>query len=588
MADHPTSGWPGAPHAGSPDAGWLDAGWPHAGSPDASSPYADSSTVRASAANASEAGPREADLREADAPEADASDLPMPSLWAAAIAVLAMLAFGVLIGSALGPVRQGSAVRPTLLALTRAVPKTVKTPPTSEASTPPPTTEAVTPAATPTATPTTATTQEAATQKAPKGTNKAARPSGGKKEGTGAATPGATELPPVRHVFLIVLSDQGATAAFGPSSPAPYLAKTLAHEGELLENYYAVSGGELANAIALISGQGPTPQTAADCPLYSDVTPGTAGAEGQVLGSGCVYPRSTLTLADQLTDAGKTWKAYVEDIEAGGQGQATSCRHPSLGATDANNATTPEDAYVTWRNPFVYFHSLIDGTECAQDDVGLGQLAIDLKSARKTPSFAYIVPDRCHDGSEQPCAPGRPAGLTAAESFLRGVVPEIEASAAYKEGGLIAITSDEAPQTGSAADSSGCCITAQYPNLPSTTTATGTSVSTSATVSTTTASSTAPAGSTSEVGAAPSTTAPATPSATTTAGTQTATPAGGGRVGLLLISKYVKPGSLNVTGEYNHFALLRSIENLFGLQPLGYAGAKELLAFDSSVFNAYP
>jgi len=42
-----------------------------------------------------------------------------------------------------------------------------------------------------------------------------------------------------------------------------------------------------------------------------------------------------------------------------------------------------------------------------------------------------------------------------------------------------------------------------------------------------------------------------------------------------------------VTGEYDHFGLLRSIENLFELQPLGYAGAKGLLTFDSSVFTAY-
>ena len=56
-------------------------------------------------------------------------------------------------------------------------------------------------------------------------------------------------------------------------------------------------------------------------------------------------------------------------------------------------------------------------------------------------------------------------------------------------------------------------------------------------------------------------------------GVTTATPAGGGRVGLLLISKYVKPGSINVTGEYNHFALLASIEDLFGQSHLGYAAA---------------
>jgi hypothetical protein len=56
---------------------------------------------------------------------------------------------------------------------------------------------------------------------------------------------------------------------------------------------------------------------------------------------------------------------------------------------------------------------------------------------------------------------------------------------------------------------------------------------------------------------------------------------------LLLISKYVKPGSVNVTGEYNHFSLLASIEDLFGLSHVGYASAQGLLAFDSSVYNDY-
>ena len=42
----------------------------------------------------------------------------------------------------------------------------------------------------------------------------------------------------------------------------------------------------------------------------------------------------------------------------------TPARHP-----------LPGDAYVTWRNPFVYFHSLIESPECAEDDVGLDQLA---------------------------------------------------------------------------------------------------------------------------------------------------------------------------------------------------------------------
>jgi phosphatidylinositol-3-phosphatase len=534
---------------------------------------------------------------EAGSEDADASALPMPTPRAAAVAVMALLAFGVLVGSAISPVAQSGASAPTLLALVRpaaaqpAAAAAAKPPPVSAAPTPPPA-QATTPEPAQAQTTVTETESHSSTK---------SQPPAGSGAGEGSAAPGASQLPPVKHVFLVVLSDQGSTAAFGPSSPAPYLSKTLPHEGELLENYYAVAGGELANGVALVSGQGPTPQTAADCPLYTDLTPGTVGAEGQVQGSGCVYPRPTLTLGNQLSDDGKTWRAYVEGIEAGGPGQPATCRHPTLGAADPFNVPTPGDAYVTWRNPWVYFHSIIDTSACAQDDVGLGQLAKDLRQARSTPTLAYIVPDRCHDGSQAPCAPGAPAGLPAAETFLRTVVPEIEASAAYKEGGLIAITFDQAPQTGPGADSSGCCTSTPYPNLPggATTSATTTgSTTTSGTVAastttTTSATSAAPAATTSTLstptsGSTPSATAgtstTSTPSTTTAAGS----PPGGGKVGLLLLSKYVKPGTLNVSGEYNHYALLRSIENLFGLQPLGYAGATGLLAFDSSVYNAHP
>jgi phosphatidylinositol-3-phosphatase len=534
------------------------------------------------------------------AEEPEREVLPMPTPRAAAVAVMALLAFGVLIGSAISPVAPSGAEAPTLLALVRPAATTAKPPTTSESPTPPPAAPAE--AATP------APAQTTITETVSQSSTKTSQPAAGKGEGPAQPAPGASELPPVKHVFLLVLSDQGYAAAFGPSSTAPYLAKTLPHEGELLENYYAVANGELANGVALISGQGPTPQTAADCPLYTDLAPGTSGAEGQALGSGCVYPRQTLTLADQLSDEGRTWKAYVEGIEAGAPSQPASCRHPTLGAADPSNAPTPGDAYVTWRNPFVYFHSLIDTPACAQNDVGLPQLAADLKAARSTPTLAYIVPDRCHDGSQAPCAPGAPAGLAAAETFLRTVVPEIEASPAYREGGLIAITFDQAPQSGPGADSSGCCTTTPYPNMPASSTTTTTTTATTVTSTATTAPPTATSSTLAAPSAATTGTTPTTPStiapapstaaptsapapATSTPGapaTQTGSPPGGGRVGLLLISKYVKPGTLNVSGEYNHFALLRSIENLFGLQPLGYAGATGLLTFDSSVFNAKP
>ena len=59
---------------------------------------------------------------------------------------------------------------------------------------------------------------------------------------------------------------------------------------------------------------------------------------------------------------------------------------------------------------------------------------------------------------------------------------------------------------------------------------------------------------------------------------------GGGRTGALVISPWSKPGSTNPT-PYNHYALLRSVEDLFGLGHLGYAGQTGLKPFGADVYN---
>ena len=278
----------------------------------------------------------------------------------------------------------------------------------------------------------------------------------------------------MKHVFVVMLDDEPYATVFGPASPAHYLTGTLEKKGELLVRYYAVAHEQLANGIALLSGQGPTPQTAQNCPTYENVTPGTVGAEGQVSGTGCVYPSATQTLAGQLTAKHLTWKAYLEGMDEGaGAAESESrppaatgaCGHPALGAADPTSALTPPagQAYATWRNPFVYFHSVIDSPECASDDVGLSSLKGDLASAKSTPSFSYIVPGRCDDGDTTPCAAGQTGGMGAADGFLQKVVPEILGSKAYKENGLLVITVDEAPSSGEYADSSSCC---GQPSIP--------------------------------------------------------------------------------------------------------------------------
>ncbi|MFZ0042182.1 MAG: alkaline phosphatase family protein [Solirubrobacteraceae bacterium] len=413
-------------------------------------------------------------------------------------------------------------------------------------------------------------------------------------------------LPDIKHVFVIMLGDQGYSQTFG--SLDPYMGKTLPKQGKLIETYYAVAGGELANQIALISGQGPTPETAADCPMFTDIAPGTTGKQDQVLGDGCLYPHSTATLASQLTAAHLKWKAYIQGMASTEPGEPQSCRHPTVGTSDPNQTPQPGDPYVTWRDPFVYFHSVIDASACQHDVVDLSQLSTDLTNTSTTPNFSYIVPNLCDDGSDQPCTPGATAGVASADSFLRTTVAEITSSAAYQAGGLIVITFDQAPQSGQDADSSSCCATPRYPNLP---VASSASVSPSTPTTTTAATTTtAPATKTSTTSTttaettasppAPTTSTTTTPASTpTTTSTTTTTPAanlgtsqggttstgGGGQVGLLMISPWVKAGTTDVIDDYNHFSLLESIEDIFDLKHLGYAKASGLPAFDASTFD---
>ena len=52
-----------------------------------------------------------------------------------------------------------------------------------------------------------------------------------------------------------------------------------------------------------------------------------------------------------------------------------------------------------------------------------------------------------------------------------------------------------------------------------------------------------------------------------------------------VLSPFVKPGTVSNT-PYNHYSMLKTIEDLFGLGHLGYAGQKGLAAFGSDVFSA--
>jgi hypothetical protein len=476
--------------------------------------------------------------------------LPSPLVWA--VLVAAFLGFGVLMGRAAGSsavdslasaraplkvlVAQGAATAGTTTGSTTT--GSTATGSTTAATSPPPAETETTPE--PPSTPTESSTPAPASKPA---ASAAPEKSSGSKEssgaGKGSSKASAPKLSAVKHVFVVMLDEQPYATAFGPASPAKYLTGTLEKQGELLLRYYAVAHEGLADGIALLSGQGPTEATAANCPTYSDISPAGSGGEGQVLGQGCVYPSSTQTLMGQLTAKHMTWRAYVEGIDEGA-GTPGVCAHPVSGAADPS-ATAPAAGgtvagYQTWRNPFVYFSSIAGSSTCASGDVGMSALKGDLASEKSTASFSYIAPGPCDDGDPTPCAPGKPAGMLAADAFLQKTVPEILASKAYKQDGLLAITVDQAPSTGEYADSSSCCGQPKFPNLPAPT------------------------------------------------GIAKLSPPGGGQVGLLLLSPLVKKGGGLVQETYNHFSLLATIEEVFGLAKLGYAGGAEVKPFSASLF----
>jgi phosphatidylinositol-3-phosphatase len=338
-----------------------------------------------------------------------------------------------------------------------------------------------------------------------------------------AATP-AQARPPIRHVWVIVLENKGYDTTFGGQSPAPYLSRTLPGRGALLTQYYGVTHVSLGNYLAMVSGQGSNPQTQTDCQVFSPFLPGRIGADGQALGSGCVYPRAVRTVADQLDAAHRSWRAYEEDMRR-------PCLHPALGAPDPTQKARVGDQYAARHNPFVYFRSLLDSGACAAHDLPYSHLAPDLRRISRTPSFSFITPNLCHDGHDAPCVDGAPGGLVSADAFLRGVVPRIMRSPAYRHG-LLVITFDEAEP----GDASACCGEPQFPNTQN--------------------------------------------------NGFTAPGRGGGRTGAVLLSPYINPGTVDHT-PYNHFSLLRSVEDAFHLRHLGYAARRGLRPFGADVFTCY-
>jgi hypothetical protein len=375
--------------------------------------------------------------------------------------------------------------------------------------------------------------------------------------GTTTPTEPPAEAGPVKHVWVISLSSPGYEQTFGDDSEMPYLAEKLRPQGELLSEYGLLTENPLPNYIAMVSGQAPNKSTKADCPTFDEFAAGVLPDKyGLVKKPGCVYPVQALTIADQMVSSGNTWHAYMQDM-ANDFGPA-NCVHPAPG--------TAEDAivggYSVVHNPFAFFHSLLDLGACAANDVPFDGLEKDLSKLDSTPAYSFISPNLCNAGVPGECADGDPAG-----------------------GGATTTTSSTSTTTVPA---------------PTTTTTTDPTTTTPSDPTTTTPS---------DPTTLPAPTDPAADGATAAASAdaflRTWVPeimksaaykkdglivitfgeshapddaTDPDQVGALLLSPFATAGQ-TIGTPYTPHSLLRSIEDLFALTPLGYAGSPDTESF---------
>jgi len=311
----------------------------------------------------------------------------------------------------------------------------------------------------------------------------------------------------IKHVWLIILENKSYDATFTGLNDNTYLWRTLPSQGVLLKNYYGTGHFSLDNYISMVSGQATEPDTQADCPafdafagsidmsgsLFSNPNYGqfaSAAGENATAGSnGCVYPSNVQTLFNQFDAAHVSWKGYAQDLgnpDASSSGtlsnpgtgqthdagvQYCGAPYPTPGPTGSTafpnpGAANATDQYVPKHFPFPWFESILQSGDCDSAHIAnlfdpTNGLYHDLQSERTTPAFSWITPNNCSDahdavchgnnlsgGFSSPTTPNPPVnytgGLYAADLFLEHVIPEIEASPAFRDGGLIDVTFDEA------------------------------------------------------------------------------------------------------------------------------------------------
>ncbi|HMF95355.1 MAG TPA: alkaline phosphatase family protein [Vicinamibacterales bacterium] len=251
----------------------------------------------------------------------------------------------------------------------------------------------------------------------------------------------ATSLPSFSHVFVIIFENHEYDEVIG-NAAAPFF-NALAQNYGIATNYDGIMHPSLPNYMALTGGE--TVFTT-DC-------------------AGCTT--AAASIADQVEQSGRTWRAYMEKMPA-------PC------------TTTDDGTYAQKHNPFIHYSVILDDTQRCQANVIPKTPLLGHLSSGDVANYTWITPNLCNDMHD--CA------VDVGDAWLNKYVTAILASPAWDANSVIFITFDEG----------------------------------------------------------------------------TSSTGGGGRIPLIVVSPRTRGGTV-VSAPYNHYNLLATVEESWGLARLGEA-----------------
>ena len=198
---------------------------------------------------------------------------------------------------------------------------------------------------------------------------------------------------PFGHIVIVLEENTDYLSVVGTTA-MPYL-NTLISQYGLATQYYATTHPSIGNYMDLTTGQILTND--------DSQTPAT-------------LPVSVDNVVRELVAAGKTWKAYGEDL-------------PSVGYTGGDIGN-----FAIRHYPLAYMTDVQNSQAQLQNLVPFAQFATDL-AAGNLPNYSWVTPNLCDDAHDCP--------LSTADTWLQTNIDPLIKNPSFQKDGLLIVVFDE-------------------------------------------------------------------------------------------------------------------------------------------------